>query len=67
MTSKIVLAISLFILILLTWYTKTEIVTEREIVNFYSTQLSYEQIEQMLAGQKNGSGSVIYLFLYFTC
>jgi len=52
MTSKIVLAISLFILILLTWYTKTEIVTEREIVNFYSTQLSYEQIEQILAGQK---------------
>ncbi|MFT4031970.1 MAG: hypothetical protein QM669_06090 [Siphonobacter sp.] len=38
--------------ILMTWYTKTEILTEREIVNFYSTQLSYEQIEQMLNMQK---------------
>lgn len=39
-------------LFLLTWYTKTEILTEREIANFYSTQLSYEQIEQMLINQR---------------
>jgi hypothetical protein len=52
MPVKYILIFVIFFLFLLTWYTQTEILTEREIVNFYSTQLSYEQIKQMLSNQK---------------
>ncbi len=52
MNIKYFFILNTILLLLLTWFTKTEIVTEREIINFYSTQLSYEQIEQILDGQK---------------
>lgn len=52
MTSRTISFTVILFIVLLTWYTKTEILTEREIVNFYSTQLSYEQIEQMLINQR---------------
>lgn len=52
MTSRTLSFTVILFIVLLTWYTKTEILTEREMINFYSTQLSYEQIEQMLISQK---------------
>jgi hypothetical protein len=52
MSTKFIVSLNCVLLIIFTWFAKTEIVTEREIVNFYSTQFSYEQIEQMLLSQK---------------
>lgn len=52
MNTKYFFILNTILLLLLTWFTKTEIVTEREIINFYSTQLSYEQIERVLDDQK---------------
>jgi hypothetical protein len=44
--------IALLISFFLTYYSQTYLVTENHIYSFYSTQLSYEQIEKMLANQE---------------
>lgn len=52
---------------LLTYYSQTYLVTEDHIYSFYSTQLSYEQIEKMLASQEKWawvSYAVIPIFYF---
>ncbi|NBA87281.1 hypothetical protein GVN16_16020 [Emticicia sp. CRIBPO] len=53
---------AIFISLLLAYYTQSYIVTENEIYNFYSTQLSYEQIESLL-NQQNKWVWLGYVFI----
>lgn len=46
------LSINVFLLILISWFFRTEITTDNRVIDFYNAQLSYNQIEQMLSTQR---------------
>jgi Na+/H+ antiporter NhaC len=59
--------IALLISFFLTYYSQTYLITEDHIYSLYSTQLSYEQIEKMLANQEKWAwvGYAVLPVFYF--
>lgn len=64
---KYLILLNIALLYFFTYYTKTYIVTEQQLYNFYSTQLSYEQIETFISQQKEWEwlGYVLLPVIYF--
>lgn len=64
---KYLILLNLALLYVFTYYTQTYLITEHQIYSFYSTQLSYEQIESFVTQQKKWAwvGYVMLPVLYF--
>ncbi|OYU67086.1 MAG: hypothetical protein CFE22_06315 [Cytophagaceae bacterium BCCC1] len=64
---KYVLVVNIFVCLLISYFNKTEILSDELIYNFYSTQLSYSQIKELLANQEKYQwiGYLIIPITYF--